>query len=118
MSRISSAVPRLFEGDADLYSSFVDAGEIAERFADPDATTFARLGGGNSLILQGRVAEGMGLPDEVQIVFTTDRDGNGEIYKLIPSTLTQTASPTTSPPTSARTGSRCCCRRLGAARRS
>lgn len=38
-----TALPRLFEGDADVVPSFVDAGEIAERFADPDASMFARL---------------------------------------------------------------------------
>ena len=44
--RMLTALPRLFEGDADVYSSFADAGEIAKRFADPDATMFARLGHG------------------------------------------------------------------------
>jgi DNA-binding NarL/FixJ family response regulator len=65
-------LPRLFEGDADVYSSFVDAGEVAERFADPDATMFARLGCGYGLILQGRVAEGMALLDELMVSVTAD----------------------------------------------
>jgi tetratricopeptide (TPR) repeat protein len=47
-------------------------GEIAERFANADATMFARLGRGYSLILQGRVAEGMALLDEVMISVTAD----------------------------------------------
>ncbi|MGH3112725.1 MAG: hypothetical protein ACRDOP_04570 [Gaiellaceae bacterium] len=38
-----TALPRLFEGDADAGPSFIDAGEIAERLADPDAAMFARL---------------------------------------------------------------------------
>jgi DNA-binding NarL/FixJ family response regulator len=67
-----TALPRLFEGDADAYPSFVDAGAIAERFADPDATMFARLGRGYALILQGRVAEGMALLDEVMVSVTAD----------------------------------------------
>ena len=67
-----TALPRLFEGDADVHSSFVEAGEIAERVADPDATMFARLGRGYSLILQGRVAEGMALLDEVMVSVTAD----------------------------------------------
>jgi DNA-binding NarL/FixJ family response regulator len=70
--RILTALPRLFEGDADVYSSFVEAGEIAERFADADATMFARLGRGYALILQGRVAEGMALLDEVMVSVTAD----------------------------------------------
>ena len=44
--------------------SLVEAGEIAERFADADATMFAQLGHGYSLILQGQIAEGMALLDE------------------------------------------------------
>ena len=67
-----TALPRLFEGDADVYSSFVDAGEIAEGFADPDATMFARLGCGYGLILQGRIAEGMALLDELMVSVTAD----------------------------------------------
>jgi DNA-binding NarL/FixJ family response regulator len=67
-----TSLPRLFEGDAGVYSSFVEAGKIAERFADPDATMFARLGRGYGLILQGRVAEGMALLDEVMVSVTAD----------------------------------------------
>jgi hypothetical protein len=44
--RMLTALPRLFEGDADGYPSLVEAGAIAERFADTDASTFARLGRG------------------------------------------------------------------------
>lgn len=73
--RMLTALPRLFEGDADVYTSFVDAGEVAERFADPDATMFARLGRGYALILQGRVAEGMALLDEVMVSVTADEVG-------------------------------------------
>jgi DNA-binding NarL/FixJ family response regulator len=70
--RMLTALPRLFEGDADVYSSFVDAGAIAERFADADATMFARLCRGYALILQGRVAEGVALLDEVMVAVTAD----------------------------------------------
>ena len=70
--RMLTALPRLFEGDADVYSSFVDAGAIAERFADPDATMFARLCRGYALILQGRVADGVALLDEVMVSVTAD----------------------------------------------
>lgn len=62
----------LFEGDAGVYPAFVAAGEIAERFADADASMFARLGRGYALILQGRVADGMALLDEVMVSVTAD----------------------------------------------
>jgi ATP/maltotriose-dependent transcriptional regulator MalT len=67
-----TALPRLFEGNADVYSSFVEAGEIAARFADADASMFARLGRGYALILEGRVAEGMALLDEAMVSVTAD----------------------------------------------
>ena len=65
-----TALPRLFEGDAEVLSSFVDAGETAERLADPDATIFARLCRGYALILQGETGEGMALLDEVMVSVT------------------------------------------------
>ena len=70
--RMLTALPRLFEGDADVYSSFVEAGVIAERLGNADATMFARLGRGYSLFLRGRVAEGMALLDEVMVSVTAD----------------------------------------------
>ena len=70
--RMLTALPRLFEGDADVSPSFVEAEEIAERFGDADAAMFARLGRGFSLILQGRAAEGMALLDEVMVAVTAD----------------------------------------------
>ena len=71
--RMLTALPLLFEGDGEaVYPSFVEAGEIAERFADPDATMFARLCRGDSLILQGQVAEGMALLDELMVAVTAD----------------------------------------------
>jgi DNA-binding NarL/FixJ family response regulator len=73
-----TALPRLFDGDAGVSASFVEAEEIAERFADPDASMFARLGLGYSLILQGRVAEGMALLDEVMVSVTA-----GEVAPML-----------------------------------
>lgn len=71
--RMLTALPLLFEGDGEaVYPSFVEAGEIAERFADPDATMFARLCRGDALILQGQVAEGMALLDELMVAVTAD----------------------------------------------
>jgi DNA-binding NarL/FixJ family response regulator len=71
--RMLTALPILFEGDAEaVYPSLVEAEEIAERFADAEALTFARLGRGYSLILQGRAAEGLALLDEVMVAVTAD----------------------------------------------
>ena len=71
--RMLTALPLLFEGDADAaYPCFVEAAEIAERFGDPDATMFARLGRGYALILQGHISEGMALLDEVMVAVTAD----------------------------------------------
>jgi DNA-binding CsgD family transcriptional regulator/tetratricopeptide (TPR) repeat protein len=70
--RMLTALPRLFEGDAGVHASFAQAGDIAERRADPDAAMFARLGQGYSLILRGRVADGMALLDEVMVSVIAD----------------------------------------------
>jgi DNA-binding CsgD family transcriptional regulator len=71
--RMLRALPLLFDGDADaVYPSLVEAGEIAARFGDSDATMFARLGRGYSLILQGRITEGVALLDEVMVAVTAD----------------------------------------------
>jgi DNA-binding NarL/FixJ family response regulator len=67
-----TALPRLFEGAADVQATFVEAGEAAERFADADAATFARLCRGYALILEGQTAEGMSLLDEAMVSVTTD----------------------------------------------
>lgn len=68
---VLTALPVMFEGDAEgAYPTFLEAGEIAERFGDSDTTTFARLGRGQSLILQGRISEGMPLLDEVMVAVT------------------------------------------------
>jgi DNA-binding NarL/FixJ family response regulator len=71
--RMLKSLPLLFEGDPDaVYPSFVEAQEIAGRLGDSDATMFARLGRGYALILQGQIAEGMALLDEVMVAVTAD----------------------------------------------
>jgi ATP/maltotriose-dependent transcriptional regulator MalT len=70
-----TSLPHLFEGDTDVHPSFVEAGEIAERFADPDATMLARLCRGEALILRGQIAEGMALLDEAMVSVTADEVG-------------------------------------------
>jgi tetratricopeptide (TPR) repeat protein len=70
--RMLTALPRLFAGDAYVNASFVEAAEIAERLADADAAMFARLCRGIVLTLDGRVADGMVLLDEVMVSVTAD----------------------------------------------
>ena len=67
-----TALPRLFSGDASAYSSLAEAGEIAERLADPDAEMFARMCRGYALILEGRLVDGMSLLDETMVSVTAD----------------------------------------------
>jgi DNA-binding CsgD family transcriptional regulator len=70
--RMLVALPHLFAGEVDVYSTFVEAGDIAQRLADADASMFARLCRGYSLILQGRLGEGRVLLDEVMVSVTAD----------------------------------------------
>jgi DNA-binding CsgD family transcriptional regulator len=67
-----NGLPGLLGGDADSYSTFLEAGEIAERCRDADATMFARLGCGYALIQGGHIADGVALLDEVMVAVTTD----------------------------------------------
>lgn len=68
-----TALPDLFQGDPEsVYPIFVQAGQMAERFGDPDASMFARLARGQALILQQRTSEGMTMLDEVMVAVTGD----------------------------------------------
>jgi DNA-binding CsgD family transcriptional regulator/tetratricopeptide (TPR) repeat protein len=63
-----TAFSTMFQGDpGSAYSRFMEAGDIAERFNDPDLMVFAGLGRGQASIHEQRVADGMGLLDEVMI---------------------------------------------------
>lgn len=70
--RMLTALPLLFDGDEGAGPSFVEAGQIADRVGDADASMFARIGRGYAQILQGRVAEGMALLDEAMVAVTAD----------------------------------------------
>jgi DNA-binding NarL/FixJ family response regulator len=76
--RMLTALPRLFQGDADVESIFAEAGETADRLGDADASMFARLCRGSSLIRDGRAAEGMALLDEVMVSVTA-----GEVAPML-----------------------------------
>ncbi|HLN75459.1 MAG TPA: tetratricopeptide repeat protein, partial [Nocardioidaceae bacterium] len=52
------------------YETFSKAAAIAERFGDPDLTTFARLSMGEALVETGRTSEGVRLLDEVMVAVT------------------------------------------------
>ncbi len=74
-----SALPIMYQGDPETaHSSFVRAGEIAERFNDPDVMTLSRLGRGHSLIMQQRTAEGTALLDELMVAVVS-----GEVSPLV-----------------------------------
>jgi len=74
-----AALPIMLQGDLESASpSLVQAGEIAERFGDPDAMAFARLLRGESLILQQRIPDGMSLLDEVMVAVTA-----GEVSPIV-----------------------------------
>jgi len=74
-----TALPIMFQGDPETaHQSFVQAGEIAERFNDPDVMTLSRLGRGQSLIMQQRTTEGTALLDELMVAVVS-----GEVSPLV-----------------------------------
>jgi DNA-binding CsgD family transcriptional regulator len=71
--RMLTALPVLFQGDADAaYPTFVEAAEIAAQVDDADAEMFARLCRGYALILKGRISDGTALLDEAMVAVTTE----------------------------------------------
>ena len=73
-------VPRALQamdgGDlAGAHALFTDAAAIAERFADRDLATMARLGRGRSLIGLGEVEKGVALLDEAMLAVTAGEVG-------------------------------------------
>ncbi len=57
---------------------FVEAGEIAERFADPDLAAIASMGRGRSLLVMGDITEGTALLDEAMVAVTA-----GEVSPIV-----------------------------------
>jgi DNA-binding NarL/FixJ family response regulator len=73
------ALRQIFEGDAAAsYKTFVEAGEIGDRFRDTDLCSVARHGRGRALIRLGKTAEGVALLDEAMVAVTA-----GEVSPLV-----------------------------------
>jgi DNA-binding CsgD family transcriptional regulator len=70
--RMLTDLPRLFQGDSSVGSTFLEAELAARRLKDVDATVFAWIGRGYALILEGRTTEGMALLDQVMVSVTAD----------------------------------------------
>ena len=76
---VFTALPRLFSGDIDgACPGFIEAVQIAQAFDDHDLLTFARLGQGQTLVIQQRTDEGMALLDEIMVAVTS-----GELYPIL-----------------------------------
>ena len=68
-----SALPLLFEGKTkSAWDDLTRAGEIAARFGDRDLLALCDIGRGEALVLQGRIAEGIALLDEVMVAVVSD----------------------------------------------
>jgi DNA-binding CsgD family transcriptional regulator len=76
---VPEALRRMAAGEVEAaHQAFLRIGEIAERFDDPDLTTLARLGQGQTLILGGRTDRGVALLDEVMVAATA-----GELSPMV-----------------------------------
>ncbi|QYN37734.1 LuxR C-terminal-related transcriptional regulator [Pseudonocardia sp. DSM 110487] len=70
--RLPAALQALGGGDAEsAYRTFVEITETADRFGDADLEALGRLGQGQSLVAQGRAAQGMAMLDEAMVAVTT-----------------------------------------------
>jgi DNA-binding CsgD family transcriptional regulator len=76
---IPTALQTLMQGDAAAaYPIFEQAGTVGDRFGDPDLMTLSRLGRGQSLIMMGKIAEGVSWLDEAMVAVTA-----GEVSPVI-----------------------------------
>jgi DNA-binding CsgD family transcriptional regulator len=65
---LPAALQSLDQGDAaSAYTTFGQAGKIADRFGDTDLTSLARLGRGTALIALGEIGEGLASLDEAMV---------------------------------------------------
>ena len=74
-----NAAMTMFGGDpARAQEMFGKIREYADRYRDPDLTALSRLGGGQSLIMTGRIPEGVALHDEAMLAVTS-----GEVSPMV-----------------------------------
>jgi DNA-binding CsgD family transcriptional regulator len=70
---VPKALGALYGGQAEKAQQlFEEASAIGERFSDPDLITLARLGLGQSMIMQGKVFQGSRLFDEMMVTIETE----------------------------------------------
>jgi DNA-binding NarL/FixJ family response regulator len=68
---IPFVLEHVFSGDHEAaHATAAQAGEIGERFGDPDLVAIALMEQGHALVKQGRVAEGLRLVDETMVAVT------------------------------------------------
>ena len=68
---IPCVLEHVFSGDHEAaHATAAQAGEIGERFGDPDLVAIALMEQGHALVKQGRVAEGLRLVDETMVAVT------------------------------------------------
>ena len=73
------ALQSLMQGDAaTAFATFDQAGKIADRFGDADLMTLSRLGRGQSLIMLGKIADGVPWLDEAMVAVTA-----GEVSPVV-----------------------------------
>jgi len=76
---IPTALQTLMQGDAaGAFPIFEQAGTVGDRFGDPDLMTLSRLGRGQSLIMMGKIADGVPWLDEAMVAVTA-----GEVSPVI-----------------------------------
>jgi DNA-binding CsgD family transcriptional regulator len=69
--RYAAGLRAVFSGDVPAaHEAFGEAGAVAERFADPELATLARIGRGRCLIYLDRTPEGIALLDEAMVAVT------------------------------------------------
>jgi DNA-binding CsgD family transcriptional regulator len=70
---LGDAVQLMFAGEAERANAmYTRAAEIGVRFGDPDVTSMARLGEGQTAIMLGRTSDGLTLLDEAMVAVTAD----------------------------------------------
>src|SRR5919106_284756 len=76
---VPAAIQTMSEGDVETaHATFTRAGQIGDRFNDPDLMTMSRLGLGQTLIYMGEIVEGVACLDEAMVAVTA-----GEVSPIV-----------------------------------